>query len=169
VSSVCEYRGPSWSWTYASWIYNYLCHRCISPLKLWVRIPPMAGTSWSGWYGKRIYNYLCNQCLSPLTLWVQITPRRGVLDTAPCDEVCQWLVVDRWFSLGTLVSSTKKTDCHDIAEISLKVALNTIVPNPIITIHMSVLWYTLTRIWVSIIKWKKDRSHRTIPKYKRKL
>jgi hypothetical protein len=27
---------------------------------------------------------------------------------------------------GCLVSSTYKTDCHDIAEISLKVALNTI-------------------------------------------
>ena len=32
----------------------------------------------------------------------------------------------RWFSPGTLVSSTNKTDCHDITEILLKVALNTI-------------------------------------------
>jgi len=30
------------------------------------------------------------------------------------------------FSLGTLVSSTNKTDSHDITEILLKVALNTI-------------------------------------------
>ena len=30
------------------------------------------------------------------------------------------------FSLGTLVSSTNKTDHHDITEILLKVALNTI-------------------------------------------
>jgi len=29
---------PSWSWSYGSWIYNYLCNQCISPLKLWVRI-----------------------------------------------------------------------------------------------------------------------------------
>jgi hypothetical protein len=34
--------GPSWSWTYGSWLYNYLCNRCISPLMLWVRIPLMA-------------------------------------------------------------------------------------------------------------------------------
>jgi hypothetical protein len=34
-----------------------------------------------------------------------------------------------WFSPGTPVSSTNKTDCHDIAEILLKVALNTINPN----------------------------------------
>jgi hypothetical protein len=32
----------------------------------------------------------------------------------------------QWFSLGTKVSSTNKTDCHDIAEILLKVVLNTI-------------------------------------------
>jgi hypothetical protein len=32
-----------------------------------------------------------------------------------------------WFSLGTPVSSTNKTDRHDIAEILLKVALNTII------------------------------------------
>ena len=31
----------------------------------------------------------------------------------------------RWFSLGTLISSTNKTDCHDITEILLKVALST--------------------------------------------
>ena len=27
----------SWSWLYGSWIYNYLCKQCISPLTLWVR------------------------------------------------------------------------------------------------------------------------------------
>jgi hypothetical protein len=32
-----------------------------------------------------------------------------------------------WFSLGTPVSSTNKTYLHDIAEILLKVALNTIL------------------------------------------
>ena len=34
------------------------------------------------------------------------------------------------FCLGTLVSSTNKTDHHDITEILLKVALNTIKPHP---------------------------------------
>ena len=32
----------------------------------------------------------------------------------------------RWFSPGTPVSFTNKTDCHDITEIFLKVALNAI-------------------------------------------
>jgi hypothetical protein len=31
-----------------------------------------------------------------------------------------------WFSSGVPVSSTNKTDCHDMTEILLKVALNTI-------------------------------------------
>ena len=43
-----------------------------------------------------------------------------------CDKVCQWLAVGRWFSPSTPVSSTNKTDRHDITKILLKVALNTI-------------------------------------------
>jgi hypothetical protein len=51
--------------------------------------------------------------------------------TSLCDKVCQWLARDRWFSPGTPVSSTNKIDRHDITEILLKVALNTINPiNP---------------------------------------
>jgi hypothetical protein len=34
-----------------------------------------------------------------------------------------------WFSPGTLVSSTNKTDRHDITEKMFKVALNIINPN----------------------------------------
>ena len=52
--------------------------------------------------------------------------RRGVLDTTLCDKVCQLLATGRWFSLVTPVSSINKTDRHNIAEILLKVALNTI-------------------------------------------
>ena len=49
-----------------------------------------------------------------------------VLDTTWCDKVCQWLAAGQWFSPGIPVSSTNKTDSHDITEILLKVALNTI-------------------------------------------
>ena len=87
-------------------------------------------TSWSWSYGSWIYSYLCNQCLSPLMLWVCIPLRRGVFNTTLCDFVCQWLTIGRWFSPGTPVSSTNKTDRHDITEILLKVALNTINSNP---------------------------------------
>ena len=37
-----------------------------------------------------------------------------------------WLPAGRWFSPGTWISSTNKTDNYDITEILLKVALNTI-------------------------------------------
>jgi hypothetical protein len=42
------------------------------------------------------------------------------------DKAYQLLTHGRWFSPGTLASSTTKTGHHDIAEILLKVALNTI-------------------------------------------
>ena len=29
---------PSWPWWYGSWICNYPCNQCLSPLMLWVRI-----------------------------------------------------------------------------------------------------------------------------------
>jgi hypothetical protein len=39
-----------------------------------------------------------------------------------CDKVWQWLAAGRWFFPCTSVSSTNKTDSHDIAEILLKVS-----------------------------------------------
>ena len=51
---------------------------------------------------------------------------QGVLDTTLCDKVCQWLTADQWFSQGIPVSSTNKTERHDITEILLKVVLNII-------------------------------------------
>ena len=49
-----------------------------------------------------------------------------VLNAPLCETVCQWLSIGRWFSPGTPVSVTNKTDCHDITEILLNVVLNTI-------------------------------------------
>jgi hypothetical protein len=46
-----------------------------------------------------------------------------------CDKVCQWLVTGRRFSSDNPISSTNKTDCHNITEILLKVAFNIINPN----------------------------------------
>jgi hypothetical protein len=41
-------------------------------------------------------------------------------------KFCQWLLAGQCFNPDTTVSSTDKTDCHNIAEILLKVVLNTI-------------------------------------------
>ena len=68
----------------------------------------LVGLLWSWLFDGWICNYLCNQFLLPRMLWV-------------------WI---QWFSLGTLISSTNKTNFHDITEILLKVALNTINLNP---------------------------------------
>jgi hypothetical protein len=84
------------------------------------------GLSWLWSYGSWIYNYLCNQCLSSLKLWVRTLSWPGVLDTTLCDKVCQWLATGWWFSPGTPVSSTNKTERHNIIEILSKVALSTI-------------------------------------------
>jgi hypothetical protein len=53
------------------------------------------------------------------------------LDTTLCDKVCQLLSTGQWFSPGTPVSSTNKTDNQDITEILLKVALSTLTPGKV--------------------------------------
>ena len=49
-AKVCNYivnilyildTAPSWS--YGSWMYNYQCSQCLSPLTVWVRIPHRRG------------------------------------------------------------------------------------------------------------------------------
>jgi hypothetical protein len=71
-------------------------------------------------------SYLCNQCLSPQKLWVS-TP---FMARCTCTRYNIMFVSDLWYVGGffscTPVSSTNKPDRHDIAEILLKVALNTI-------------------------------------------
>jgi hypothetical protein len=65
------------------------------------------------------------------------------------DKVYQLLVQGRWFSPGTTASSTSKTGRHDIAEILLKVALNTknqIKSNP------TVLYFLCFSFLLSIIE-----------------
>ena len=88
------------------------------------------GSSWSWSYSSWMYNYRCNRCLSSLVLWIWIPHRKGVFDTTICDKVYQWLAIVRWYLPGTPVSSTNKTDRHDITELLFKVALNTITVTP---------------------------------------
>jgi hypothetical protein len=80
--------------------------------------------TWPRSFGSWNYNCLCNQCLSPLMLRVRISIRARC--TILCDKVFQWLERGPWFSPGLPVSSTNKTDRHDITEILLKVALHII-------------------------------------------
>jgi hypothetical protein len=88
--------GPSWSWSYGSWIYNYMCNQCLSPIQLWV---------WT------LFMARCTRCN---IMWqiLSVTCDRSVV-----------------FFGYSVVSSTNKTNRHDITEILLKVALNTITPS----------------------------------------
>ena len=69
--------------------------------------------------------------------------KRGLLDTTLCDEVCQWLANSQWFSPGTTVSFTNKTDRRHITEILLKVALSTITPS-----NYNDLYFMLHWLWL---------------------
>jgi hypothetical protein len=44
--------GPSWLWSYGSWIYNYLCNQCPSPLKfkscLWWGVSYVVAVGFNG-------------------------------------------------------------------------------------------------------------------------
>ena len=65
-------------------------------------------------YSRLIYNYLCNQCLSPLKF--KSCSWRDVLDTTLCDKVASDLLQVGDFPPGTPISSTNKTDRHNITE-----------------------------------------------------
>ena len=69
----------------------------------------------------------------------EFEPRLSVLD-AICDKVCQWLATGQWFSPGNPVSYTNKTDRHEIIEILMKVALNTITITPVHCHQFSRCW-----------------------------
>jgi macrodomain Ter protein organizer (MatP/YcbG family) len=63
----------------------------------------------------------------PNTAWVRarLCELQKRMHSTRSDTVYQLLAHGQWFSPGTPASSTTKTGRHDIAEILLKVALNT--------------------------------------------
>jgi hypothetical protein len=137
-----SYRRPSTYTVSGGWIYEHytvtiILGRGTFPLEL--------EPSWSWSYGSWIYNYLCNQCLSPLELWVWTAFIARCTRYNICDKVCQWLATGRWFSPGTLFSSTNKIDRHNITEILLKVVLNTINLNLKLK-SIRIIWLTNTNI-----------------------
>jgi hypothetical protein len=83
-----------------------------------------------------------------LWVWISFIARCTTL----CDKVCQWLDACQWFSPDPPVSSTNKTDRHDITEILLKVALNTIKPTNQLNKMKSKKYHTVEIIPKSNIK-----------------
>ena len=87
----------------------------------------------------------------PLKFW------GGVLETTLCDKVCQWFATGRLFSLGTPVFSPNKTDCHDIAEILLKVALNNITLTRKLKNIKTLFDVVIGDGWNGVFPWKSNR------------
>jgi hypothetical protein len=136
----CEKLTDAYPWQKLTW-----------PMAWWAK---KMGQSYGSW----IYNYLCNQCLSPLTLWVRIRLRTGILNTL-CDKVCQWLAAGLWFSA---VSSTNKTDHHDITEIT---ETDTKIHIPIKTINITLILLDINEIMAHILnKWQENTMCITILK-----
>ena len=72
---------------------------------------------------------------------------------AASDKVYQLLAYGRWFSPGTLASSTTKTGRPDIAEILLNVALNTKNQLSIpLDNHISSAWTTLSFLGLNTVR-----------------
>ena len=122
--------GPSWSWSYDSCIYNYICNRCISPPKLWVRIPLRRGA-----LDATLWVKVC-QWLSTGRWFSSGTPVSSTNETDKSQY--NWNIVEGGVQhpkpkppQGTPIISTNETDSHDITEILFKVVLIAITPNPI--------------------------------------
>jgi hypothetical protein len=92
-------------------------------------------------------------CKSPLTFWVRIALRRCMLNATLWYKFCQWLVAGRWFSLGTPLSSTNKSDSHDVDRYEITISQMTIYML-LFTEMFSYLYHCLDfyRIW--LYKWK---------------
>ena len=76
------------------------------------------------YYVYDLFSQLNTGAVVVMIVWLDLQlPMQSVPITTNVD---QWLATGQWFSPGTPVFSTNKTDCHDIAEILLKVVLNTI-------------------------------------------
>jgi hypothetical protein len=83
--------------------------------------------SWSCSSGSWIYNYLCNQSISPLKSWFWFPI---MVRCTSCEKVCHSLAAGQWFSPGTPVSFTNKTDFY-----ACNIDVNHQSPNPFSSFH----------------------------------
>ena len=83
------------------------------------------GSSLSWSRGSWFYNYLCNQCISSLMLWVRIP----LMVRCIRYNIMWYSLSVAWGRTEVFSGCSKIADLHNITEIVLKVALNTINPN----------------------------------------
>jgi hypothetical protein len=95
--------GPPWSWSYGSWIYNYLRNRCLSSLMLWAVADTTLCDTVCQWYNIMWYDTVCqwyNIMWYSLSV-IQHYVIQFVSDTTLCDTVCQWYNI-MWYSLSVI-------------------------------------------------------------------
>ena len=80
-----EKYGSSWSWSYVTWIYSYPCNQCLSPLKLWVRIPFMASCT--------RYNIMWSSLSVTCDRSVVLSGYSGFLHQYNCPQQYSWNIV----------------------------------------------------------------------------
>ena len=112
-------------------------------LKIWLQTCLLMNTMQHSWVNFQI---------GQMTKNTRIPLKRGVLDTTLCDKVCQWLAAGRWFSLGTPVSFTNRTDCNEITDILLKVALNITTHPPTINTENKHVLHAKNTIHVQVFE-----------------
>ena len=137
--------GPSWPWSHGSWIYNYLCNQCLSPLMLRVRIlirarcttlcdkvcqwlatglwfspgPPVSSTNKTDRLD--ITEILLKVALNIIkqTNILKLIEPPGIHNVVKplCHTTCLWFDARQWYAPGSRYTATIKTHHQTIVEI----------------------------------------------------
>ena len=99
---------------YVTLYYHYLMYDNLQSFSITTDVLSSIPRSWRD----VLDTTLC--CLFVFDIRILITP---LVSSNSSYNICQWLATSLWFSPGTPVSSTNKTNHHNIVEILLKVAL----------------------------------------------
>jgi hypothetical protein len=114
LSIIDAKRGPSWSWSYGSWIYNYLCNQCLSPLRLRVQIPLRRGV---------LETTLCGQVCLESTIGlgvmvfnntISVISRLLLVEETQVPGEKHWPVASHWQTWPHNVVSSTPRPCFNI-------------------------------------------------------
>jgi hypothetical protein len=127
--------GPSWSWSYGSWIYNYLCNQWLSPLMLWVRILIRARCT-----------TLCDKVCQWLVTgrWFSPGPPVPSTNKTDCRDITEILLK---VVLNTIKRTNKQTSLYMYYHQFVVIERITVMPQ-----KSWQLW------WLSILPWKPFQS-----------
>jgi hypothetical protein len=98
-----------WPWSYGSWIYNFLCNQCLSPLMLWVWIPLRRGV-----LDTTLCNKVC-QWLAAGQWFSQGTPVSSINKT-DCHDNTEILLKVTLNTITIKISKSFKTKMKNIVQ-----------------------------------------------------